>query len=119
MSPVDTHSIAPLPRLDTDPTFDHPWQAQVLALVDALIGTAAFSAGQWSATFGAALSRAEESGAPDTTDTYYQAALESLEHLLNQGGEIDTAELGGRVEQWRQAYLETPHGQPVELGNVP
>jgi nitrile hydratase accessory protein len=107
--------IAPLAGRDGEPTFDEPWQAEVLALAFALADRGVFSAAQWSTTLGAELRRAVASGAPDDHETYYAAALAALERLLAAHGGITTDALSRRTEEWRRAYRHTPHGQPVEL----
>lgn len=115
MSPSESQPPGPLARRDDEPVFDEPWQAQVLALAFNLIAEGIFSASQWSEALGAELKRAAASGAPDDPRTYYRAALAALENLLATDGRIVAARLTDRVETWRRAYLNTPHGQPVEL----
>jgi hypothetical protein len=39
----------------------------------------------------------------------------ALETIVGIKGAASTAEITERQETWRQAYLNTPHGQPVEL----
>jgi nitrile hydratase accessory protein len=104
--------LAPLASRDGQPAFAEPWQAEVLALAFALTEQGVFSAAEWSEALGAELRRAEAAGAPE--DTYYAAALTALEQLTGAAG-ISEDTLAARVEAWRQAYLRTPHGQPVVL----
>lgn len=115
MSAPEAAKIAPLARRNGEPTFDEPWQAQVLALAFALADRGVFSAAEWSKTLGAELRRAEARGAPDDHETYYGAALAALEQLLAAGGGITPNALSRRTEEWRRAYWHTSHGQPVEL----
>ena len=51
----------------------------------------------------------------DRSDSYYQHWLAALEHLAIAKGLSEAGELALRVHAWREAYLATPHGQPVEL----
>lgn len=51
----------------------------------------------------------------DRSDSYYQHWLAALEHLAIAKGLSGAGELAQRVQAWREAYLATPHGQPVEL----
>jgi nitrile hydratase accessory protein len=95
--------------------FAEPWQAEVLAIAYTLSTRGVFTPGRWSAALGAELRRREAAGAPDTMATYYEAALTALETLAAAAG-IGAGTLDARVEAWRDAYLATPHGQPVELG---
>jgi hypothetical protein len=39
----------------------------------------------------------------------------ALERLVAKDGSVTTGALAERFEEWRSAYLNTPHGQPVEL----
>ena len=104
-----------LASADDAPPFDEPWQAQVMAMAFRLIDAGHFSNRQWSAALGEALVRASERGEDDDTATYYRAALEALESLLASSGSVSNEALSGRTEAWRNAYLRTPHGQPVVL----
>ena len=46
---------------------------------------------------------------------YYRQWLAALETIVGMKGAASTAEITERQETWRKAYLNTPHGQPVEL----
>lgn len=105
----------PLARRDGEPVFDEPWQAQALALAFNLIDQGVFSNAQWSEKLGAELAHAQSRGDPDDSQTYYRSVLAALENLLASSGRIPAETLAARTETWRRAYLNTPHGQPVEL----
>jgi len=107
--------FAPVTRDDDGPVFDEPWHAQVLALAFDLAERKVFSPAQWSDTLGAKLREASAEGKPDNQQTYYEAALAALEQLVAGEGTITNEILSGRVDAWRRAYLNTPHGKPVEL----
>lgn len=92
-------------------TFAEPWHAQVLATAQSLIRAGHLDANDWAKALGAALETAQTSGAPDTDDTYYLAALSALESV----SPIDTDALAARKSAWEEAYRRTPHGQPVVL----
>jgi nitrile hydratase accessory protein len=115
LSAGEASPIAPLARQGGEPTFDEPWQAEALALAFALAERGVFSRAAWSEALGAELRRAEAGGAPDDQATYYTAVLAALERLVAATGGITADVLGSRAEEWRRAYLRTPHGQPVEL----
>jgi nitrile hydratase accessory protein len=112
---INASPFVPLARLDDEPTLDEPWQAQVLALAFTLSEAGHFTPVDWSDSLGAELRRANERGEPDDHTTYYAAALAALERLVARDGSVTTVALSDRVEEWRSAYLNTPHGQPVEL----
>ncbi|MEF2552542.1 nitrile hydratase accessory protein [Aurantimonas sp. A2-1-M11] len=95
--------------------FDEPWQAQALALADALVQQGRFSALDWAEALGAELSKAEAQGGPDTMETYYLAVLVSLERLCETRAGISGTDRARRRSEWEAAYRRTPHGEPVEL----
>jgi len=101
--------------MDGEPVFDEPWQAQVLAMVDTLIANGTIGATAWSDSLGSELKKARLSGASDNITTYYKAVLRALEQLLDQYTDITETEVSNKRDAWEQAYLATPHGQPVNL----
>jgi hypothetical protein len=105
--------LAPLSRADGEVVFDEAWQAQALGLADCLVHAGVISASQWAAGLGEALREATQ--APDDMETYYNAVISALETLLQRAGIVGAHEAAARKAQWKQAYLNTPHGQPVEL----
>jgi nitrile hydratase accessory protein len=107
--------LGPLRRKDGDPVFDEPWQAQALAMADSLVKKGTLSASDWAAKLGAELQLAADAGAPDNAETYYLAVLAALENLLDEAGAAAGQEVQSRREEWERAYLNTPHGRPVEL----
>jgi nitrile hydratase accessory protein len=115
LSRPDPDPIGPLARRDGEPVFDEPWQAQALATAFALVENGLFSRPAWSEALGAELRRAEEAGAPDTAETYYRAVVAAIERLVAECGAASAESLTERRKAWRQAYLDTPHGQPVIL----
>ena len=106
---------ASLDGSDAGPEFDDAWQAQVLGISDRLVEVGVFSRKQWAESLGRELRLAAEAGAPDDKETYYISVLTALEKLLDGTGTVNRDELDARVEEWRQAYLATPHGNPVQL----
>jgi hypothetical protein len=39
-----------------------------------------------------------------------------LEKLVTDKGLASNSEMSGRKEEWRRAYINTPHGKSIELG---
>jgi nitrile hydratase accessory protein len=97
------------------PVFDEAWQAQALALADAMVKAGHFTQTHWAEALGAALSEAEARNEPDTLATYYTAVVSALEKLSAELAGISAAELNQRRADWEAAYHRTPHGMPVEL----
>lgn len=130
------------PTENGEPVFKEPWEAQAFSLVIALHESGVFSWDEWSDALAQAIRRdlhpggveevvqrvseavAEDAGEKssermeakeDRRDSYYQNWLAALEQLAIAKGLSGAGELAQRVQAWREAYLATPHGQPVEL----
>lgn len=103
------------PPGDSQPVFAEPWQAQAFAMALALHETGAFGWDEWSRALGEERLRARRDGDPDLNGAYYRHWLAALERLCIEKAVLSTAELTERKEAWRRAYLDTPHGRPVEL----
>ena len=130
------------PAENGEPVFKEPWEAQAFSLVIALHESGVFSWDEWSDALAQAIRRDLHSGGledvvqrvseavgedmgektseqmeekEDKRDSYYQHWLAALEHLAIAKGLSGAGELAQRVQAWREAYLATPHGQPVEL----
>ncbi len=58
---------------------------------------------------------AQAEGDPDLGDTYYRHWLKALERMCTERQLVSGASLDERKALWQRAYLNTPHGQPVEL----
>lgn len=115
MNPLEKNALAPRETAPGAPVFDEPWQAQTLALAYALAERGVFTHAQWSHALGAELREAQTRGEPDDQAAYYAAALAALEELLSGSGAVPAGDLEDCTETWRRAYLNTPHGEPVEL----
>ena len=110
-----SNALKPLLSNDGDPVFDEPWQAQALAMADSLVKSGMFAASEWSDALGQCLKDAEVRGDIDSQETYYSCVLSTLENLIAGNSEIDQKAMAGKRKDWEEAYLSTPHGQPVHL----
>jgi nitrile hydratase accessory protein len=108
--------FGPLAIQDNEAPFAEPWQAQVMALAFAASQKGIFSPTQWSEALGRELSKNGTEGTFNDRASYYQAALRALETLLLASGTLAQETVTRRETEWRRAYLNTPHGMPVELG---
>ncbi len=99
------------PRTENERPFAEPWQAQVFALAVRLVETGHFTWTEWTAALAAELA-----GDPgDDGSRYYQHWLAALERLVTGKALCGQDDLAARKQDWIEAYLRTPHGQPVEL----
>ncbi|NKB35194.1 MAG: nitrile hydratase accessory protein [Pseudomonadales bacterium] len=107
----------PLQPFDDDgPVFNEPWEAQAFALVLALHEAEQFTWDEWARMLNEEIVRAQKNGDPDLGNTYYQHWLNALEKITLVKNISSNSEIHAKAEQWRHAYLSTPHGEPVELG---
>ena len=106
-----------MPRSEPDHPFAEPWHAQLFATTHALARAGAFAWPDWTTRFGTALARAEAAGAPKDGSTYYEIWLAAFEAFLAELGLAEPAALADLKAAWAEAYLATPHGQPVKLSS--
>ncbi len=103
------------PRDEAGPVFEEPWEAQAFALALKLHEAGHFTWSEWAEALGAEIKAAQARGDPDLGDTYYEHWLAALERLAAEKGLVPAGDLAARKAAWRQAFLDTPHGQPVAL----
>jgi nitrile hydratase accessory protein len=111
------HSTAPdalLRELD-GPAFAEPWMAQVFACAVHLSRQGLFTWNEWVDVFSAEIKAHPQEAGEAANAAYYRQWLAALETIVGRKGAASTSEISERQETWRQAYLNTPHGQPVEL----
>jgi len=107
----------PLKDLD-GPVFDHPWQAQAFALVVSMHKAGLFQWKDWAETFTAEIASAPAKPGENVNDTYYRQWLAALEKIVKSLDFVDGADISSRADEWRQAYLNTPHGLAVSLAHA-
>lgn len=100
------------------PAFDSPWQAQAFSLVVHLHRDGLFRWQDWVVIFSTVIKEAPATADESINDAYYRQWLMATERLVQTLGLATAAAIAERTEQWRQAYLNTPHGQAVALSNA-
>lgn len=103
------------PQDEEGPVFNEPWEAQAFALVLALHEKGLFSWQEWAAVLSEQITAAQLEGDPDLGNTYYRHWLMALETISLQKKLSNVDELQLRKSKWHAAYLNTPHGQAIEL----
>jgi nitrile hydratase accessory protein len=98
-----------------EPVFAEAWQARAFALVMKLSERKHFTLEEWTAALVRELQNAASRGVADDGTHYYEHWLAALEALAIEKGLTSHASLDTREQAWRDAYLRTPHGKPVEL----
>ncbi len=97
------------------PTFEAPWHADVFALTVALHDNGTFDWPEWTHIFGSVLAQQGCDQELDGGDDYFTAWVIALEEMLSRKGLADSEILSSLKTAWTQAYLDTPHGQPVQI----
>jgi nitrile hydratase accessory protein len=107
--------LSHLPRETDAPVFAEPWQAAALALAVTLSRQGCFCWKEWTEMLAVELRASAARGEADDGSAYYLCWLSALEQMVAAKGLSDSATLLGCKAAWREAYLRTPHGKPVEL----
>ncbi|KPA22233.1 Nitrile hydratase beta subunit [Shimia sp. SK013] len=98
-----------------EPAFEAPWHAQVFALTVAMNEAGHFSWTEWAEIFGATLKAHGLARELDGGEDYFNAWLAALETLLRGRDLAKPEAIETMRDAWKQAYLSTPHGDPVKL----
>ncbi len=114
-TPVSIDNLPALPRDQDGPVFNQPWEAKAFALAVRQSEAGRFTWPEWVKIFSQEIKTAQERGDPDLGDTYYQHWLNALELICAEKGLVVGEAMRRRKSTWRCAYLNTPHGQPVDL----
>jgi nitrile hydratase accessory protein len=104
-----------IPLGEEGPVFNEPWEAQAFALAVRLSDEGLFTWPEWTVALAVEINAAQERGDPDLGDTYYHHWIAALERLCAEKNAVRQADLDQRKEEWRRAYVNTPHGKPIEL----
>jgi len=111
----DLDLFAGMPRDGSEPVFREPWEAHAFAMAVRLNEAGVFTWVEWAATLASEIDSAQADGDRDLGDTYYRHWLNALETLVASKGLLGVSDMARRKEEWRRAYLATPHGAPIEL----
>ena len=97
--------------------FQAPWHAEVFALTLALHRAGQFSWPEWTEYLAAAL-KTETNLLPDSgqDEAYYQAWLAAFCAIVTDKNITSALHIAQMKKRWADAYIHTPHGQPVHLG---
>jgi nitrile hydratase accessory protein len=111
-------AVPGVPRDADGPVFREPWEAQAFAMALALHERGVYTWPEWAAALATEIKRAQQSGDPDTGNTYYSHWLNALEKLVAEKGLATPETLHRYRDAWDRACDRTPHGQPIELRKV-
>ena len=116
--PHDPRAPLPLqPRDDDGLVFREPWEAQVFAMAVRLHAADYFTWPEWTEALSSEITAAKDRGEADLGDTYYHHWTRALERALIKSSLVDDQEIERRIDAWREAYANTPHGHAVLLSS--
>ena len=116
--PLNSEAADALLRELDGPAFAEPWMAQVFACAVHLSQQGLFTWNEWVEVFSAEIKAHPQQQGEAANAAYYRQWLTALETIVGVKGAASKAEITEREEIWRQAYLNTPHGEPIELHNA-
>ena len=93
--------------------FEAPWHGQVFALAVIMNRAGHFTWPEWTKVFSNTLSEMGKTKELDGSDDYYVAWVTALEKMLVSKGIVIPDALSDMKNLWTDAFLSTPHGQPV------
>ncbi|MFT0171419.1 nitrile hydratase accessory protein [Paraburkholderia mimosarum] len=114
---VDYSSIG-LPRDHDGPVFEKPWHAQVFSLTVQLSKVGLFTWSEWVSIFSSEIRNRPALPTETANEAYYRQWLAALERAISTYCYLTGPAIDARAQQWRLAYLNTPHGSPVSLNNA-
>ena len=115
--PGRVSAAIPLDLSDALP-FREPWQAKAFALVVLLHHDGHFSWDEWVQALAEEVSTAPQRDDENAEMAYHRQFLAALEKIAARCGLATEETMQARTLAWRRAYLNTPHGHPVDLADA-
>jgi nitrile hydratase accessory protein len=107
-----------VPWTGGEPVFAAPWQAEAFAIVVGLHQRGVFTWNEWVRTLSEEIASHPAAPGEDANDIYYRRFLAALETIVAKKGLLSPSRMLQRKEEWRLAYLHTPHGEAVDLARA-
>lgn len=118
MTTQHDYAAVDLPRDEEGPVFDRPWQAKAFSLIVHLHQAGLFPWAEWVRTFSEEIKASPALPGESVNDAYYRQWAAAMETMLAALDLTAPDAIAQRTQEWRQAYLNTPHGQPILLANA-
>ena len=116
MSTKSDYNLPYLKIVQKDMVFQSPWHSQLFAMTIQLSEQRNFLWNEFVEIFGVSLNKARlKLTVLDGNDDYFNCWLTALEQIivLKNMGSLQVLSL--LKDDWTQAYLSTPHGEPVKI----
>ena len=98
-------------------TFEKPWHAQVFAITVSLSEKKIFKWSEFS-HFLAQEIKKDNTMFRNGSDDYFYSWVKALECLLIKKKITDLPKIVEIKNLWSSAFLNTPHGKPVKIGEI-
>ena len=105
-----------LPNKFKNQFFEKPWHAQTFAITVSLSEKGVFEWSEFS-EFLANQIKKDETSKRNGSDDYYNSWLRALERLLIKKKITNSSNILKIKNLWAHAFLTTPHGKPVKIGD--
>lgn len=115
ISSIALAEVDSIPRNESGPVFNEPWEAEAFAMTLTLYEQGVFTWPQWAEKLSDEIARAQAAGDPDLGNTYYRHWLAALERIVVEKNIASEQQLSDLYADWNRAALSTPHGQPIVL----
>ena len=98
-------------------TFEKPWHGQVFAITVSLSEKKIFKWSEFS-DFLAQEIKTDNTMLRNGSDDYFYSWVKALERLLIKKKITNSPKIVEVKNLWSSAFLNTPHGKPVKIGDI-
>ena len=97
-------------------TFEKPWHGQIFAITVSLSENKLFEWREFSKALANQI-KIDKTEKQNSEDDYFFSWIKALENLIINKKIVDKKNLKQIKENWKDAFLATPHGNPVRIIN--
>ena len=98
-------------------TFEKPWHAQVFAITVSLSEKKIFNWSEFSDLLAREIKK-DNNMCRNGSDDYFYSWVKALEKLLIKKKITNSPKIVEVKNLWSSAFLNTPHGKPVKIGDI-
>ena len=95
-------------------SFEKPWHGQIFAITVSLSENKVFKWSEFSKVLADQI-KMDKTEKQNGGDDYFFSWTKALENLIIKKNVVDQTNLNITKQKWKDAFLTTPHGHPVEI----
>ena len=95
-------------------SFEKPWHRQIYAITVSLSENIVFEWSEFSEALGEQI-KMDKTEKQNGSDDYFFSWIKALENLIIKKNVVDQSNLNITKQKWKVAFLNTPHGHPVNI----